>query len=204
MVPIEYFIGLFFLLGALSFLYKETHWFRFVEFTLMGTAVANALVFSANVIRVQGVQALVAGNWIMIIPLALGVMVLTRLIRGVEYLSNWPIALVVGVGTALSIRGHVSADIITQIRVSLTWAFGRTTPMSLANGLLTALFAVFTLMVFTFSREHKGILGWVGKIGRMVLMVAFGVNAASNANFYLNQIVTKVEQILVTIGLLPL
>jgi hypothetical protein len=115
-------------------------------------------------------------DFLLVIPLVLGVLLFSRFFPKGDWLSRWSIALILGVYPALRITGFGQGDFVEQIHGTMLplWVPGHlgTTIGNwiLIVGLLT------TLIFFFFSKEHKGALGGTARVGVYFLMVSFGAS----------------------------
>jgi len=166
-------VGAMFTLMALSFLYKENPLSRFAEHVLVGLGVGYFAVWGVKNVNDIALTGLQAGDYSYVIPLLLGVFFLLRVQRKHAWLSRWPIAVIVGVSTALFIRGSIDTMFLGQITAAATSLATPNILDSLTN-LLLIVFTVCTIMYFVYSREHKGPLGKAAKIGRYAMMISFG------------------------------
>ena len=112
-------------------------------------------------------------GWL-IIPAVFGVLLFTRLIPKIGWLSRLSLALIIGVYAGLKTTGFAQGDFVAQVQASVQplWKAG-----DIGFGLSAIIFTVglvTALLFFFFSREHKGALGVASKIGVYFLMVGFG------------------------------
>ena len=128
----------------------------------------------------------------LLIPFALGILLFMRFFPRAAWLSRWSIAAMIGSYAGLAIIGALQGDLIAQIRanmipfyVSESWAgLGSATGggdifFALLEALRNPLIVIgllATLVYFFFSREHKGGLGVVSRIGIWFLMISFGAS----------------------------
>ncbi|MEM2960312.1 MAG: hypothetical protein QXU67_01765 [Candidatus Bathyarchaeia archaeon] len=155
-----------------SYLYKESLIFRIAEYTFIGMASGHAVVMAVGQITKTIGSAISAGQYIFTIPAILGLMVYTRYYKPTVWVSRIPVAILVGVGTGLAMRGLIEAQFITQIISTIQ-------PKEPIDGVIIAILTICTLTYFIFTREPKeeparkmynGIL----RIGRITIMVAMG------------------------------
>ena len=112
-----------------------------------------------------------------LLPAIIGLMILTRLVRGVEWMSKYPIAYYVGYGAGMTIMIKIHADILEQLNASVKslpelWSMGAGT---LVSYLIFMTGLACCLAYFYFSSSHRGVvMGTASKIGIWVLMVTFG------------------------------
>ena len=158
----------------LSYVYKENMFFRIAEHTFIGTSSGYFGALAVGVILNSGVNPLLKGKVILIIPIILGVLLITRYIPNVRWMSLWPTSLLVGVGTALAIRGAIRPSLVDQIVATTKPLFVANNSYDSINNILMLVMVVGTLSYFIFTKEHKGALGSVAYIGRITILAALG------------------------------
>ena len=107
-----------------------------------------------------------------LIPLVLGVFMLCRLSPKLSRLSRISIAYIVGMAAGMKIYVFLNSDIIGQIQ-------GTTINLnaniwSIFNQVIIIVGVISGLIYFFFSKEHKGSIGKISKIGIFFLMIKFG------------------------------
>jgi hypothetical protein len=166
------FVAVIFTFMIWSYLYKESVVFRIAEYTFIGMASGHAVVMAISQITKTLGSAISAGQYIWAIPSVLGLMVYTRYYKPTVWISRLPVALMVGVGTGLAMRGLIEAQFITQIISTIQ-------PKEPLDGLIIAVLTVCTLTYFIFTREPKEesmkkVYNVILRIGRLTIMVAMG------------------------------
>jgi len=128
----------------------------------------HALVLGWINIRDQGITPLTAeGEWSVIIPLLLGLLLYTRYFKDIAWLSRFPLSILVGIGTGLAIRGTIGSQIVNQVKSTVL-------PLNSINNAIIIFGTLGVLSYFYFSKEHRGVLKHVSTFGRCVMMVSFG------------------------------
>jgi hypothetical protein len=167
-------------LGIFSFLYKDNPVYKMCEHLFVGISAGYYVVLQYySVVKPNLLDPMrqdFAHNYLLLVPLALGILLFSRFFPKGDWLSRWSIALILGFYPALRITGFGQGDFVEQIH-------GTILPLWVANnwgatignwilivGLLT------TLVFFFFSKEHKGPLGGAAKVGVYFLMVSFGAS----------------------------
>ena len=175
-------IGAFLTLGIFSFLYKDNPVYKFCEHLFVGISAGYYVVLTMissvypNMIQPLFTNFSHERNFLLVIPLVLGIMLFSRFFPRGDWLSRWPIAFILGVYPALRITGFAQGDLVEQVHGTILplWVPGDTgTTINnwlLVGGLLT------TLIFFFFSKEHKGALGGSARVGIYFLMVSFGAS----------------------------
>jgi len=181
-----------------SYLYKETILYRFAEYTFIGMASGHLFVITMLQIRNSVLVPLVSkGEYLLAIPLILGVLLYTRYSPKTEWISRWPVAIMVGVGTGLVMRAMVHAQFVAQIISSITI----NDPI---NDTVIAVLTACALAFFLFTREQKGIFGGFTRLGRIAIMVglgaSFGVAATTRLTLCISRIQFLIESIQKMLG----
>ena len=109
-----------------------------------------------------------------IIPLILGLFMLCRLIPSLSWLARISIAYIVGMIAGLKLYVFVNSNILLQIQNS-SIDFSASY-WSIINQLIVLFGVISGLIYFFFSKEQKGVIGKVSKIGICFLMIKFGAS----------------------------
>lgn len=188
-----------------SFLYKDNPFYKFAEHLFVGVSAGYVMVTSfwttlipnmmgylfpdmlAAFATAPGEVDMVISSlyaipwyvrWLRLVPLILGLMMLTRLLPKGQWISRWPMAFIIGFAAGTNLTRYLQSDFIAQIRstfipliVTVDGSFslgGTITNVVIVFGVLSA------LIYFFFSKAHKGWFGGTARAGIWVLMVAFG------------------------------
>ena len=99
-------LGAFFTLSIFSFLYKDNPFYKLAEQIFVGLSAGYWLIYSIfNVLVPNLITKLFfdfGNNIILLVPLALGIMMLFRIIPSTQWVSRYPIAIVVGTSAAIA------------------------------------------------------------------------------------------------------
>ena len=109
-----------------------------------------------------------------IIPLILGLFMLCRLIPSLSWLARISIAYIVGMIAGLKLYVFVNSNILLQIQNS-SIDFSASY-WNIINQLIVLFGVISGLIYFFFSKEQKGVIGKVSKIGICFLMIKFGAS----------------------------
>ncbi len=158
-------------LCILSFLYKDNPFYKFAEHLFVGVSAGYvvALTYHNTLIPNLFVPLLKQGDYILIIPLILGIMMLLRLFPKVGWISRWPLAFIVGVTAGFWLITYLQSNGLVQIRETLR-------PFNSLGNIVIAIGVLTGLTYFFFSKEHKGVFGKTAKVGIWFLMVTFGAS----------------------------
>lgn len=167
-------LAAFLTLCIFSFLYRDNPFYKLAEHIYVGGSVAYLLVqtwyFTIQPMLVRPlIKESIAQNYLLIIPATLGIMVLTRWFPTVGWVSRWPIAFSIGVGTGLGITGNVQGILIPQLKATIA-------PLDSISNIIMVVAVVTTIFYFYFSREHRGGAGFISRIGIMFIMIFFGAS----------------------------
>ncbi|MBC8214090.1 MAG: hypothetical protein ISR90_01700 [Candidatus Marinimicrobia bacterium] len=111
---------------------------------------------------------------IYVIPFILGIFMLLRLFPKVGWLARWAIAYIVGMASGLRLYAYLNSNVIEQIKASgvdfsADW-------FTIINKIIILVGTIAGLMYFFFSKEHKGVVGKISRIGIYFLMISFGAH----------------------------
>jgi hypothetical protein len=179
-----------------SFLYKDNPLYKFAEHLFVGVSAGYLMiqaywtVIDANLVVPLGLaihgKGTVASNtgmfaaqlgdyrgWL-IIPAVFGALLFTRLIPRIGWLSRLSLALIIGVYAGIKTTGFAQGDFVTQVQASLQPLWKAGDPGFGINAIVFTIGLICSLLFFFFSREHKGGLGVMSRLGVYFLMVGFG------------------------------
>ncbi|MGE5654780.1 MAG: hypothetical protein ACM3ZQ_11065 [Bacillota bacterium] len=155
-------------IACYSFLWKENRFFRIAEHLFVGLGAGYAIVMGFdNVLNKAWKPMIEKGDIKLIIPMLLGVLVFARFIKGYNWVTRIPMALLIGMGTALALRGTIQAEFVDQIRATVI-------PLTSLNNILVVLGTLGTLIYFFFSQKHNVVTDYGSRFGRWVMMASFG------------------------------
>lgn len=176
-------IASFLTLCVFSFLLGDNPFYKFAEHVYVGVSAGYWMCVGYwGTIVPEIKDPLMAGNWVALIPLILGIMLLFQLSPKTAWVSRWPLCFLVGMYAGLQIVFTMDAMIIEQVQASIkplvVWSAdgsfdGWTTLVNwiLVFGLLTG------MIYFYFSVPHRGpIFGTGARVGIWVLMIALGAS----------------------------
>jgi hypothetical protein len=167
-------------LCILSFLYKDTPFYRFAEHLFIGVANGYAVTFYWHNILVPSLfdPLFRQGQLLFIIPFIIGMLYFTRFIAKVSWLVRIPIGISIGYYVGASIPAAIQAYIIKQIQGTIltpynfqSWNAGT---LGIVWSVILFIGVLCTLSYFYFSKEHKGVLGVTSRIGIVFVMIGFG------------------------------
>lgn len=190
-------LAAFLTLCIMSFLYRDNIFYKFAEALVVGISAAYWMVVALWTVVVPNIFGKIAPDFVSQtfmpgtianpekvywIPLALGIMLLCRLLPKGAWLSRWPLALIIGTTAGMRMIAYLEADFVSQIYNTILPLLAYTSEganrvfdfwQSIKN--VTIVLGVFAgLVYFFFSVEHKGVVGRVSRVGIWFLMITFG------------------------------
>ena len=195
-------VGTFFIISVLSMLWKDNPIFRIGQQAIIGATMAHYILFNFKSALNNAVLPMLGGNLLLFIPLLLGVLMYTRLKDKVAWIARYPTGVLVGIGTGVMIAGTLRGQIIDQVKntvLDLTKSVVSSNTTGMINNLLIAIGVVTAISFFTFTHEHKGVLGASAKIGRIFLMISLGANWSGELVWYLTQLIGRLSWIINTV-----
>ncbi len=174
--------------GVLSAPFRDNVYWKIVEHLYLGFATAYGVVMAISALQSTLVANLQKGNSIYVVPLLLSIALYANLIsKRAGWVSRYPIALTVGIGTAVSMRTAVDSMFIRQMQDTMsldlfavgTGVFGN--PKLPINNLIMVIGFMTSILFFVFV-QPKGKIGGVANAVRVVgldfVMVSFASQMA--------------------------
>ena len=157
-----------------SILYKYTVLFRFVEYTSIGILTSYTFIITLRgFINTTWLPLTTKGDILQIFPIFLGFLLLTRLSKGAMWISKYPMSLIVGVATGVSVRTALKTLLIDQI-LGMQISLAGMTTLKMFNTIIMVVLTITTITFFLFTIERGKILSPLSTIGRAGLMLSFG------------------------------
>ena len=104
-------------LFILSFLYEDNPLFKLAEHLYVGVSLGYTIVKTYDTVVMTLIlrPILEKGEWSLLIPVAIGMLMLTRYVPKAAWLSRYAFAFIVGIGAGLAIPRTISSFILKQI-----------------------------------------------------------------------------------------
>jgi len=160
-------------LAVFSFMWKENPFYRVAEFALVGVSSGYALALGWQNVVTRCIEPLMKGRLLILIPLALSLLLFAKLDRRSAWLARYPMAAMIGLGTAVSLRAAVKTDLINQIGATMI-PFTSLDNIVIILGTLSVLAYFFFTVGLKSPAQHRG-----AQLGRMVMMISFGAQLGS-------------------------
>ena len=195
-------------LAIFSFLYADNPVYKAAEHLFVGVSAAYGVVvvFFDSVkpdiylpLFKPGDVDLAAPKTILLIPIAMGALFLTRFFPRIDYLSRWPIALMMGATAGMAIPVAIQGQILKQMQGTMRPLLpvgSEYHAFEAMNAVIILVGVVCTLSYFYFSLEHRGVLGVTSKLGIWFLMVAFGAGFGNTVMARISLLIGRVQFLL--------
>ena len=178
-----------------SFLYRDNPFYKFAEHLFVGVSAGYYIILNfwtvivpnlwqplTESFRGRGVHDYNHGmftaslgdyrGWLLI-PGVLGLLLFARLWGRAGWISRWSLAVVIGVYAGIKTTGYAQGDLVAQVQASIQplWTDDLATSL---NAIVFTAGLLASLAFFFYSREQRGALGLVSRVGIGFLMVGFG------------------------------
>ncbi|MCK4953503.1 hypothetical protein KAS14_06945, partial [Candidatus Bathyarchaeota archaeon] len=153
---VSYLPGALIILGYLSLLLlKENLFSRWAEYSVVALAVGwSAVYYTYDAVK-RAWTPLVGGDWTMIIPIALGLLMYVQFSKKYRWVIRWPLAVVSSTALMLNATARPIANFVLQLR-ALAIPLISGSGMDIFNGLIALIACLTVMSYFTFTREHTG------------------------------------------------
>lgn len=173
-------LGAFFTLSIFSFLYKDNPFYKLAEQVFVGLSAAYWLIYIIYNNLLPNLFTKLAtdfgGNLILLIPAALGVMMLLRLHPKTQWISRYPIALIIGTSAGISMLRYMKSDLLQQMTATMINPIVPGSLITTIGNFLLIIGTICGIYFFYFSKKQEGVYAVPSKIGMWFLMISFGAS----------------------------
>ncbi len=99
---------------------------------------------------------------------------LMRLIPKTEWVSRFPISVVIGTTSGVLFLRYLKSDVLNQITATMINPFIGENWVIIIGQLMLIVGTISGVIYFYFSKKHTGVFGVSAKVGIYFLMVSFG------------------------------
>lgn len=164
------------MISLFSFIYKENAAYRLFEHIYVGAAAGYAVVINyGNVLDRGWLPMVTKGQWNLIVPMVLGVLLYTRFFKSIAWISRWSMSFLIGIGVGISVYGMLQSQLIAQSKAAMMPLIVSGKLGTSLNNIIMFLGVMSVIFYFFFAVEQKGAAKQVSRFGRYVMMVTFGV-----------------------------
>ena len=169
--------------------WKDTPVSKTAEHIYLGVITANSIVMAWGNIDSVGIQKIMSGQFLYILPVILGIMAYARYSKENFWIYRYPIALVVGIGVGTAMSGLVGGSVLDQIKASF-WSLNVPGDIGASlNNLIMVVTLVSAMMyfIFTIKATRNPLATKISTLGRYAMMAAFGYSFANTIATRINQ-----------------
>ena len=175
--------------------WKDTAVSKTANHIYVGVVTANLIVMAWGNIDSVGLQKIMAGQFVYIIPVILGIMAYARYSKENFWIYRYPIALVVGIGVGTAMRGLIGGSVLDQIKASF-WNLNVPGDIGASlNNLIMVVTLLSAMMyfIFTIKATRSPIAMKISTFGRYAMMAAFGYSFANTIATRINQFAGRIS-----------
>jgi hypothetical protein len=171
-------VGAFFTLCIFSFLYKDNPFYKIAEQIYVGISAGYWFIYTIYNVLIPNLfsqlQTDFSGNIVLLIPAFLGILMLCRLIPTIDWVSRYPIALMIGTTAGIQFVRYLQSDVINQITATILNPFAASDITAVIGQVILIIGTVTGVIYFYFSKKHEGVFGGTARLGIIFLMISFG------------------------------
>lgn len=201
-------------LAVMSFLWGDNPAYRLVEAVVVGASAGYNILIGVWEVLIPNLVTKLAPSlvrlsinpevksdqpveWMMLVPLVLGVMMLCRLIPKAAWISRWPMAFFIGAFAGIRLVSYLEADFVRQIQSTIIPLIvlkdGKFDFSASLKNLTIVVDVLASLLYFFFSVEHTGVAGRVSRLGVWFLMIFFGAGFANTVMSRISLMAARLE-----------
>lgn len=193
-------LSVFFTFSIFSFLYKDNPFYKLAEQIFVGLSAAYWLVYLFYSIMLPNLFSKLVhdfkGNIILLIPAALGIMMLLRIFPKTQWISRFPIAIMIGTSAGINMVRYTKSDLLSQISATMINPFASSTPSIVIGNILLILGTICGVYYFYFSKKQEGISAVPSKLGIWFLMISFGASFGYTVMARISLLIGRLEFLL--------
>lgn len=171
-------LGALFTFAIFSFLYKDNPFYKVAEQIFVGLSAGYWFVYTIYNILIPNLfdplSTDFSGNLLKLVPAFLGIMMLMRLFPKTEWVSRYPIALMIGTTAGISFLRYLKSDVLSQLTATMFNPFVGNSSLVIIGKVILVIGTITGVIYFYFSKPHKGAFGVSARIGIYFLMISFG------------------------------
>ncbi len=163
-------------LAIFSVLFKENPVYRFAEHLFVGTSVGYGVMTDWYTYCQPTItkSILAEGKWTYVIPVILGLLIYTRYIKSISWLSRYCIGFIIGYGAAYVLRSDFRPLVLMQLTATFKPLFVSGNMVQTLYNWVLVFGVIGTLTYFFFTAKRTGVIGVSASVGKWIMMAAFG------------------------------
>ncbi len=170
---------------SFSLLYGDNPLFRIGEYTYTATVVAHSVVTGMQTLRSRFLPLFTGDNPFLIVPLILGIMSIFVVWKKYAWIASFPIAVLIGVGTGLSLRALMMTDVLGNMNavVSETALIFVGPPVNQLGYFIRVVFTLAGVVYLLFTVFIRGPVskpvGYIRTFGKYVFLSYLGLSVGN-------------------------
>jgi hypothetical protein len=160
-------VGALTAIGIYSVLYKDNPFYRLVEYVFVGASAGIAVVAGVQTFRSGTWTPLVKGNYWLLVPIAMGLLLYSRYFGRISWLNRIPLSFLMGTSAGVAMRGAVESQIVGQLSATMI-------NLGSINAWIIFLGSVLSLSYFFITYQPGRTYQLAPRLGRYFMMAAFG------------------------------
>ena len=183
------------ILSLFSFLYKDNPFYKLSEHIFAGLSAGYyvGLIWQSVILQQLINPMFDGGQWWLVFPGILGILMFTRLSRNYSWISRVSLAFVIGNTAGIYLVSELHGKAIRQIWATMIPLDGGSGTASTILALIVITGVISTLVYFYFSKEHKGLMGATAKIGIWFIMISFGAHFGYTVMGRISLLIGRIE-----------
>lgn len=183
-----------------SFLYRDNPFYKFAEQIFVGLSAGYGLILVLYETLIPNLfDKLIyefKDNLILLIPFALGLMMLTRIFAKTQWISRYPLAIVIGTSAAISVLRYLKTDLVVQAGATMINPFAGENISDIIGNFLLIIGTLCGIYFFYFSKKQEGLAKIPSRIGVWFLMISFGATFGYTVMARISLLIGRLEFLL--------
>lgn len=193
-------MGAFFTFCIFSFLYKDNPFYKFAEQIFVGLSAGYGLIYVIYKTMIPNLfnklSTDFSGNAILLVPMILGLMMLSRFFAKTQWISRYPLAIVIGTSAGINILTYLKSDLLNQVTATMINPVVQGSVATTVGNFLLIIGTCCGVFYFYFSNKQQGILKYPSKVGIWFLMVSFGATFGYTVMARISLLIGRLEFLL--------
>jgi hypothetical protein len=153
---------------------RQSPVFDMVEYLFIGLALCYTIALQYSDYLLPALKEIGKGQWALIIPILIGLLIYARFFKSIEYLSRWAVSYFVGYGAGY-VLAFTPAVFLGQVSGSFFKLWGSQPGAVTAENWIIFIVLIACLLYFFFTVNRSGALMKGGTLlGRYAIMAALG------------------------------
>ena len=184
----------FIAVGIMTLVWRENPYYRLVEHIIIGAGCAHYLMYGLRAVQTTGINPILAGRILLIIPLFLAILTFGRLTPW-GWIARYPVALLTAIGIGILVGGALEGQVVGQVRSIGATIFAAKDQLAIVSTTFAGIASISAIIYFIYTKEHKGVLGGFARFGRIILMAGLGISWGMEFGWFITALGTWTENV---------